>query len=78
LTLERIEPETLRRSTLPSPKPIPLGQPKWVILIYLLKSKDNPFEAFKELKVRTEFKTNRRIKNLRNDNGLELCGEFYN
>ncbi|KEH27979.1 hypothetical protein MTR_5g055200 [Medicago truncatula] len=27
---EGIEPETLGRSTLPSPKPIPLDQPKWV------------------------------------------------
>jgi len=26
----RIEPETFRRSTLPDPKPIPPGQPKWV------------------------------------------------
>ncbi|RHN65676.1 hypothetical protein MtrunA17_Chr3g0082531 [Medicago truncatula] len=26
----RIEPKTLRRSTLPDPKPIPLSQPKWV------------------------------------------------
>jgi len=30
LAPERIEPETLRRSTLPRPKPIPSGQPKWV------------------------------------------------
>jgi hypothetical protein len=30
LTPVRIEPETSRRSTLPGPKPIPLGQPKWV------------------------------------------------
>jgi len=29
LTPKRIKLETLRRSTLPSPKPIPLGQPKW-------------------------------------------------
>jgi hypothetical protein len=47
------------------------------VWIYLLKSKGNPFDTFKELKVRTEYKTNRRIKNLRNDNGLELCREFY-
>jgi len=33
LTPEGIEPETLRRSTLPNPKPIPLGQPKWVFKI---------------------------------------------
>ena len=30
LAPKRIEPETLRRSTLPGSKPIPLGQPKWV------------------------------------------------
>jgi len=30
LAPERIEPETLRRSILLRPKPIPLGQPKWV------------------------------------------------
>jgi len=30
LALERIEPETLRRSTLPGFNPISLGQPKWV------------------------------------------------
>jgi hypothetical protein len=30
LAPEIIEPETLRRSTLPRPKSIPPGQPKWV------------------------------------------------
>ena len=30
MTPERVELETLRRSTLPSTKPIPLGQAKWV------------------------------------------------
>ncbi|KEH17682.1 transmembrane protein, putative [Medicago truncatula] len=32
LAPEIIEPETLRRSTLPGSKPIPLGQPKWYCL----------------------------------------------
>jgi hypothetical protein len=26
------------RSTLPDPKPIPLGQPKWVVLIKIFKN----------------------------------------
>jgi len=37
LAPERIEPETLRRSTLPGSKAIPLGQPKWVKMMVLLK-----------------------------------------
>jgi hypothetical protein len=36
LAPERIDPETLRRSTLPRPKPIPPGQPKWVYLSTML------------------------------------------
>jgi len=40
LAPERIDPETSRRSTLPGPKPIPPGQPKWVIAIYTCK-RDN-------------------------------------
>jgi len=36
LAPERIEPETLRRSTLSGPKPIPLGQPKWVLFSMIL------------------------------------------
>jgi hypothetical protein len=31
LAPERIEPETLRRSILPGPKPIPPEKPKWVL-----------------------------------------------
>jgi len=29
----RIELETSRRSKLPGPKPIPLGQPQWVFML---------------------------------------------
>jgi len=38
LTLERIEPEISRRSTLPDPKPIPIGQPKWVEDMFLYEA----------------------------------------
>jgi len=33
-SLERIKSETLRRSTLPSPKSIPLDQPNWVFIFF--------------------------------------------
>jgi len=39
LAPERIEHETLRRSTLPSLKPIPLGKPKWVKNHHKLKTR---------------------------------------
>jgi len=39
LAPERIELETSRRSTIPDPKPIPLGQPKWVVSYFKIRMK---------------------------------------
>ena len=47
-------------------------------LIYFLKTKDQTFEKFKEWKLMIEKQTNKEIKYLRTDNGLEFCGEVFN
>lgn len=38
-----MEPETMRRSTVPDRKPIPPGQPKWVYMLHDLLSARNYF-----------------------------------
>lgn len=42
------------------------------VWIYLLKNKDDAFKAFQEWKIMIENRTERKIKNMRTDNGLEF------
>ena len=46
--------------------------------MYILKSKDEAFERFKEWKTLTEKQTGKRVKRLRTDNGLEYFSEQFN
>ena len=47
--------------------------------IYLLKTKDQTLEYFKNWKVLVENQKDRKVKCLRTDNGLEFCNvEFDN
>lgn len=49
------------------------------VWIYFLKTKNEAFTAFKEWKVAVETPTERKVKCLRTDNGLEFCNrEFDN
>lgn len=43
--------------------------------IFFLKSKDRALEKFKDWKKIVEIQTNRSVRYLRTDNGLEFCGE---
>ena len=43
-----------------------------------MKTKDQAFEKFKEWKLVIEKQTDKEIKYLRTDNGLEFCGEVFN
>ena len=47
------------------------------VWVYLLKSKDQTFEKFKEWKSLVETQTGRRIKTLRTDNGLEYLSDSF-
>ncbi|GAB2266514.1 hypothetical protein Dimus_037897 [Dionaea muscipula] len=47
------------------------------VWIYLLKSKDQTFEKFKEWKNLVENQKDRKIKVLRTDNGLEFCNVLF-
>lgn len=47
------------------------------VWVYPLKSKDETFSKFKEWKVLTERKTNRKLKCLRTDNGLEFLNHQF-
>ena len=48
--------------------------------MYLLKTKDEDsvLETFKNWKALVENQTNRRLKVVRTDNGLELCNKDFN
>ena len=45
------------------------------VWVYLLKSKDEAFETFKTWKQLVENKTEKKIKVLRRDNGLEYLSD---
>ncbi|KAD3641560.1 hypothetical protein E3N88_30784 [Mikania micrantha] len=47
------------------------------VWVFLLKSKDETFSKFKEWKVMVENQTERRVKKLRTDNGLEFCNSWF-
>ena len=48
------------------------------VWIYLLKHKFETFDRFKAWKLLIENQTNRKLKTLRIDNGLELCSDEFN
>jgi len=48
------------------------------VWIYILKKKSEAFEKFKEWKVLVETHTNRKVRKLRTDNGLEFYSEEFN
>jgi len=48
------------------------------VWIYFLKTKDEAFSKFLEWKALVETQTERKIKRLRTDNGLEFCNEARN
>ena len=47
------------------------------VWVYLLTNKSETFEKFKEWKNLLENLTNKRMKTLRTDNGLEFCNEKF-
>ena len=48
------------------------------VWVYILKNKNDSFDYFKKWKVLIETETERKIKRLRNDNGLECCAAYFN
>lgn len=48
------------------------------VWIFILKTKYQTFERFKEWKAKVENQTNKRVKYLARDNGLEFLGGFFN
>lgn len=49
------------------------------VLIFLLRHKNQAFKKFRECKLLIENMTDKKVKTLRNDNGLEFCNaEFGN
>ena len=47
------------------------------VWVFILISKDETFEEFKQWKVMVDNQTNRNLKCLRTNNGLEFCGEKF-
>ncbi|KAD4178745.1 hypothetical protein E3N88_27336 [Mikania micrantha] len=47
------------------------------VWVYLLRSKDEAFDKFKEWKVMVENQSEKRVKRLRTDNGLEFCNRVF-
>jgi transposase InsO family protein len=45
---------------------------------YFLKHKSEAFSAFKEWKVMVERQTEKKVKKLRTDNGMEFCSDEFN
>ena len=45
---------------------------------YFLKHKSETFSAFKECKAMVEKQTEKKVKKLRTDNGMESCSEEFN
>ena len=48
-----------------------------MVWVYPLKSKDQAYESFKNWKMLIETHTNRKVKALRTDNGLEFCNKRF-
>ena len=48
-----------------------------MVWVFSLKSKDRVFEQFKNWKTLVETQTNRKVKRLRTDNGLEFCNKDF-
>lgn len=46
--------------------------------MYLLKNKSNAFNSFKEWKILVEAQTEKKVKKLITDNGLDLCSDEFN
>ncbi|KAH9770981.1 hypothetical protein KPL71_012549 [Citrus sinensis] len=46
-----------------------------MVWVYVLKNKDDAFEKFKIWKTLVETQTNRKVRRLRTDNGLEFCNK---
>ena len=44
------------------------------VWVFILKSKDETFEEFKQWKVMVDNQISRNLKCLRTNNGLEFCG----
>lgn len=47
------------------------------VWIYFLKTKDEPFQKFEEWKILVENQTQKKLKCLRTDNGLEFCNNLF-
>ena len=45
--------------------------------VYTLKSKDETFDKFKELRIMVENQMMRKLKKFRTNNGLEFCSEWF-
>ena len=45
--------------------------------IYILRSKDQAFESFQAWKTLVENQTEKRVKRIRTDNGLEFCNASF-
>ena len=45
---------------------------------YFLKYKSEAFSAFKEWKIMVENQTEKKVKKLRTDNGMEFCSDQFN
>ena len=48
------------------------------VWVYFLKHKSEAFQRFKEWKIMAEKQIGKSVKNLRTDNGLELCSNDFN
>ncbi|KAH9648835.1 hypothetical protein KPL70_025759 [Citrus sinensis] len=48
-----------------------------MVWVYMLKTKDDAFEKFKIWKTLVETQTNRKVRRLRTDNGLEFCNKRF-
>ena len=48
-----------------------------MVWVYVLKNKDHAFEKFKIWNTLVEIQTNRKVRRLRTDNGLEFCNKRF-
>ncbi|KAH9687838.1 hypothetical protein KPL70_014918 [Citrus sinensis] len=48
-----------------------------MVWVFSLKSKDKVFDQFKNWKILVETQTNRKVRRLRTDNGLEFCNKDF-
>ena len=49
-----------------------------MLWVYVLKTKNNTFEAFRTWKTLVENQKNKSVKAIRTDNGLEFCNREFN